>query len=128
MTALSGHSIIIMLGSNAGNRRANLDRAVDALSRRVAIESTSSDLDNPDITGKGADYLNRLVFGHTALSPQLLDAYLKEIETDLGRDRSHPGSVIIDIDTVICDGTIVRPKEYDSAPFRALLDSMRQRQ
>ncbi|MDE6317616.1 MAG: 2-amino-4-hydroxy-6-hydroxymethyldihydropteridine diphosphokinase [Muribaculaceae bacterium] len=121
MTENGSNSIIIMLGSNAGDRRANLDLAMHALRDCVSIDAVTADLDNPDITGAGADYLNRLVFGRTALSATALDTALKDIETCLGRDRTTPRTVIIDIDTVIYAGIIVRPKEYASLPFRTLI-------
>lgn len=121
MTENGSNRIIIMLGSNAGDRRANLDRATHALRDCVSIDDVTADLDNPDITGAGADYLNRLVFGRTALSAAALDTALKELETCLGRDRTTPRTVIIDIDTVIYSGIIVKPKEYASLPFRTLI-------
>lgn len=114
-------SVIIMLGSNTGDRKASLDSALQVLRDCIDIDAVTSDLDNPDITGNGPDYLNRLVYGHTALSATDLNEALKRIEYRLGRDRSNHATIAIDIDAVIYGETIIKPKEHGSVPFRTLL-------
>ena len=106
-----------MLGSNTGDRKANLDNAMKALSGHVDRIAVTRDIDNPDFTGRGPDYLNRLLTGPRPG----LKAVLKETETVLGRDRATPRLVAIDIDIVVYDDEIVKPSEYTSPPCQALL-------
>lgn len=113
--------VTIMLGSNTGDRKANLDNAVKALSGHVDRIAVTRDIDNPDFTGRGPDYLNRLLTGTTTLPLPGLKAALKETETVLGRDRATPRLVAIDIDIVVYDDEIVKPSEYTSPPCQALL-------
>lgn len=113
--------VVIMLGSNCGERAANLDAAVKALRPYIDIEHISHDIDSPDYTGRSADYLNRIITGTTTLSLDDIKTLLKETETLLGRDRSLPGCVLIDIDVVIYDDRIVKPGEFDSVPFQTLI-------
>lgn len=112
-----------MLGSNTGDRKANLDNAVKALSGHVDRIAVTRDIDNPDFTGRGPDYLNRLLTGTTTLPLPGLKAALKETETVLGRDRTTPRLVAIDIDIVVYGDEIVKPSEYTSPPCQALLDA-----
>lgn len=111
----------IMLGSNTGDRKANLDNAVKALSGYVDSAAATRDIDNPDFTGRGPAYLNRLLTGTTRLSLPALKTAMKEIETALGRDRSTSHLVKIDIDIVVYGDEIVKPSEYTSPPCQALL-------
>ncbi|MDE6757387.1 MAG: 2-amino-4-hydroxy-6-hydroxymethyldihydropteridine diphosphokinase [Muribaculaceae bacterium] len=121
----SRNNVIIMLGSNTGDRKAYLDKASEALRRYVDITALSDDLDNPDFTGKGPDYLNRLLTGTTTHGLSSLKETLRQIETDLGRDRANPQSVAVDIDIVVYGDDVVKPSEYTSPPCRALLDGQK---
>lgn len=115
--------VVIMLGSNYGEREANIDAAVEALRRYIDIDHVSHDIDSPDYTGRSADYLNRIITGTTTLSLGAIKAILKETEALLGRDRTAIGSVPIDIDVVIYDEAIVKPGEFNSIPFLTLYKS-----
>ena len=95
------------LGSNVGDRRANLQAAVDALPRHGAIVLACSSTYDTDPVGLVLDqpsFLNACVRIETALGPeQLLDA-CKTIERELGRDveggRRH-GPRPIDVDLLL---------------------------
>lgn len=113
-------AVTIMLGSNTGNRKAMLDAAAEALRRHILITAETVDIDNPDYTGRGNDYLNRVVAGTTSLSQHALTAIIKDIEKSLGRDRSLRGVVAIDIDIVTFNDSVIKPDEYHSLPYRTL--------
>ncbi len=96
----------IALGANLGNRRANLDAALDALraTRRVTVTAVSSYLENPAVGGPtGAPpFLNAAATVHTSLSPRDLLARLLEIELSLGRNRREKwGPRLIDLDLIL---------------------------
>jgi 2-amino-4-hydroxy-6-hydroxymethyldihydropteridine diphosphokinase len=93
------------LGSNAGDRRANLQAAVDLLPAHGAIALASSSTYDTDPVGEILDqppFLNACIRVETALGPeQLLDA-CKAIERELGRDlesaiRHAPRPIDIDL-------------------------------
>jgi 2-amino-4-hydroxy-6-hydroxymethyldihydropteridine diphosphokinase len=93
------------LGSNVGDRRANLQAAVDALPRHGAIVLACSSTYDTDPVGLVLDqpsFLNACVRIETALGPEeLLDA-CKTIERELGRDveggvRHGPRPIDVDV-------------------------------
>jgi 2-amino-4-hydroxy-6-hydroxymethyldihydropteridine diphosphokinase len=93
------------LGSNVGDRRANLQRAVELLADRdIAVLASSSTYDT-DPVGEVLDqpeFLNACIRIDTALGPQeLLDA-CKDVERRLGRDleggiRHGPRPIDVDL-------------------------------
>jgi 2-amino-4-hydroxy-6-hydroxymethyldihydropteridine diphosphokinase len=93
------------LGSNVGDRRANLQSAVDALPGHGAIVlacSSTYDTDPVGLVLDQASFLNACVRIETALGPEeLLDA-CKSIERELGRDveggiRHGPRPIDVDL-------------------------------
>jgi 2-amino-4-hydroxy-6-hydroxymethyldihydropteridine diphosphokinase len=93
------------LGSNVGDRRANLQAAVDLLPAHGAIALASSSTYDTDPVGEVLDqpsFLNACVRIETALGPEeLLDA-CKAIERELGRDleggvRHGPRPIDVDV-------------------------------
>lgn len=81
----------IALGSNLGDRRATLERAVreiDGLeSTRVVVRSTLIETDPVGPVAQGR-YLNGVVHVQTKLTPRALLESLLAIESELGRDRT----------------------------------------
>jgi 2-amino-4-hydroxy-6-hydroxymethyldihydropteridine diphosphokinase len=92
------------LGSNLGDRLANLQRAVDLLAARPGITLVgSSRVYETDPVGgpPQPDYLNAVVELRTTLAPRdLLQACLA-IEVEMGRERTERwGPRIIDVDVL----------------------------
>jgi 2-amino-4-hydroxy-6-hydroxymethyldihydropteridine diphosphokinase len=109
------------LGSNVGDRLANLRAAVDALSRRVEVLGKSSVyetepqgevLDQPD-------FLNAAVSIETDLAPEELLDVCKGIERELGRDfdQVRHGPRVVDIDLLLL-GDIELQTERLTLPHR----------
>jgi 2-amino-4-hydroxy-6-hydroxymethyldihydropteridine diphosphokinase len=97
---------LLGLGSNAGDRRANLQAAVDGLAQGgVAVRACSSTYDT-DPVGEVLDqpsFLNACLLIETALAPlELLDT-VKELEARLGREATgiRHGPRVIDIDILL---------------------------
>ena len=94
------------LGSNVGDRRANLQAAVDALPAHGALVLASSSTYDTDPVGEMLDqpsFLNACVRIETSLGPEeLLDA-CKAIEGELGRRQGgpHHGPRPIDVDVLL---------------------------
>jgi 2-amino-4-hydroxy-6-hydroxymethyldihydropteridine diphosphokinase len=93
------------LGSNVGDRRANLQAAVDALpARGVEVLASSSTYDT-DPVGEILDqpsFLNACLRVRTALEPEALLDAAKAIERDLGRvPGPKDGPRPIDVDVLL---------------------------
>ena len=113
------------LGSNVGDRRANLQAAVDALpAHGVAVLASSSTYDT-DPVGEILDqpsFLNACVRVQTALDPEgLLDA-CKAVERELGRAAGGPrhGPRPIDVDVLLL-GDIEHSSERLTLPHEQVL-------
>lgn len=93
----------IALGSNLGDRLANLQEAVDRLSRTpgVRVESTSRVYETDPVGPPQPDYLNAVVSVETLLSArELLEACLA-VERAMGRERGERwGPRTIDLDVL----------------------------
>jgi 2-amino-4-hydroxy-6-hydroxymethyldihydropteridine diphosphokinase len=99
------------LGSNVGDRRANLQRAVELLAQRgveaLASSSTYDTAPVGDVLDQ-PDFLNAAIRVETALGPEdLLDA-CKDVERQLGRDLEggiRHGPRPIDVDLLLLGDT-----------------------
>ncbi len=106
------------LGSNVGDRRANLQAAVDALpARRVAVVASSATYDT-DPVGLVLDqpaFLNACVRIETELGPEALLDACKAVERELGRLAGgvRHGPRPIDVDLLLLGDT-----EYASERLR----------
>jgi 2-amino-4-hydroxy-6-hydroxymethyldihydropteridine diphosphokinase len=81
----------VALGSNVGDREANMKRAVEELGRRegVRVAEVSSFLETDPVGGPEGQgrYLNAAVALETTLAPKELLAACMEVERALGRTR-----------------------------------------
>jgi 2-amino-4-hydroxy-6-hydroxymethyldihydropteridine diphosphokinase len=79
---------IVALGSNLGDRRANLAAGIEALAALGSVRTSPLVMETPDESGRGPDYLNTVVGLRSRLEDPcaLLEALLR-IELRLGRDR-----------------------------------------
>ena len=102
----------IGLGSNLGDRRAYLDRALAELGRRPGVEMTriSSVYETAPVGGPAGQgpYLNASAELRTELTPEALLDVLLEVERGLGRVRAErDGPRTIDLDLLLY-GDVVR--------------------
>jgi 2-amino-4-hydroxy-6-hydroxymethyldihydropteridine diphosphokinase len=103
------HIVYLALGSNMGNRLANLKAAVNNLTPQLAVKNKSSVYETPPwgFTTQ-AEFLNQVVLAETYLEPQALLGHLKRLETALGRVPSFQNSPrLIDIDILFFDDLVL---------------------
>lgn len=96
----------LALGSNLGDRRAHLRRAVDAMPH---VDAVSNVYETDPVGGprQGA-YLNAVVRLDTSLDARGLLLLCQELETSAGRVRSeHWGPRTLDVDVLWVDGETV---------------------
>ena len=103
------HTIYLGLGSNLGDRAANLRAAVKALGPEVKVLQESALYETPpwgveDQPG----FLNMALKAETNLTPEALRDHVKRIEAEVGRTPTyHWGPRLIDIDILLYDDRIV---------------------
>ena len=110
----------ISIGSNAPEREKYVERAIEHLRNHLTKCSVSSIYETDAINGKDAPYLNAVLYGQTSLNVASLVKFLKDWETEEGRSRdmvAGDGCVLIDLDLVIFNSRILRPKDFERHYF-----------
>lgn len=107
---------LIGLGSNLGDRRAIIDRALDAVARSSEVHAlrASQVLETTAIGGPSGQpsFLNAAAVFETTLAPQAVLALLHQIEATTGRQRSqHWGPRTLDLDLLLYDEIELRTPE-----------------
>jgi len=95
--------VYLSLGSNLGNRLANLQKAIFHIQQKAGkILDISAVYENPAFGFEGDDFLNIVLSILTPLEPKELLDTLLQIEVDFGRIRSNAGysSRTLDIDII----------------------------
>jgi 2-amino-4-hydroxy-6-hydroxymethyldihydropteridine diphosphokinase len=125
---------VIALGSNLGDRRYNLLRALHAIGSVVRVVRVSSIIETEPVDAPPPRYLNAVLIGYTSSAPEELMAELLAIESSLGRvrrsGRNEPR--VIDLDLILYGGhrrrtetlTLPHPRfqerEFVMAPLREI--------
>jgi 2-amino-4-hydroxy-6-hydroxymethyldihydropteridine diphosphokinase len=104
--------VLLSLGTNLGERRQNLRRAVRALAGEMTVTAVSSVYETePWGEPDQPDFLNICLAATTTHSPQQLLTIIKQIEQELGREESYRwGPRLIDIDIIFYDEVVVAEK------------------
>lgn len=127
MTCEAGRLVYLGLGSNLGDRAANLRRGLELLARAgFRLLACSSLYETAPWGGvEQPDFYNLAVSGQTQLEPRQLLALLKDIERQVGRKPGvRWGARILDIDillyeelTFFAEGLIIPHKEMGNRAF-----------
>jgi 2-amino-4-hydroxy-6-hydroxymethyldihydropteridine diphosphokinase len=118
--------VVIALGSNLGDRRYNLRRAIHEIGSWIRIVRVSDVHETAavDAPAGSPPFLNMALAGYTGLAPFFLLDELQSIERKLGRvRRERNGPRVIDLDLIIygayriqTEGMIVpHPRALDRA-------------
>ena len=101
--------VYLCLGSNLGDRRENLDKALDLLEQRLKLKQVSSIYDTEPVGDTDQPrFLNLVCEVHTMLAPEDLLTLIKGIETRLGRIHGKSNAPRpIDIDILLYDDKVV---------------------
>ena len=108
--------IYLSLGSNLGDREANLARAVEALHRAGVTLQRRSSLYATEPVGFTAQqwFLNCVVEAQTELMPRQLLRAVQQTERALGRRRNVEGGPrIIDIDILLYGSSVIRAPDLE---------------
>lgn len=109
------HRVIVGIGSNAADREATVARACAILAARFSDFRASSIYTTPaEGSCAGApDYCNAVALFSTDAECETLERFFKGMETDFGRtpECKTLGLVPLDIDVVVWDDCILRPRD-----------------
>ena len=98
----------LSLGSNLGDRKINLRRAVKMLPPKVKVDAVSPVYEtDPMYFPDQPKFYNVVVRGKTELTPEALLKHVKSIEKAMGRDSdTHNRPRIIDLDIMFYDDLV----------------------
>ena len=107
------HIGFIALGTNIGDRLANINKAIESLSFEVNIIDRSNIYETPPWGYlEQPMFLNQVVEVRTSLSPLALLDYLKEIESNMGRlPNILNGPRLIDLDIIFFDDLVIKTRK-----------------
>lgn len=114
--------VYLGLGTNLGDRRHNLERAVSRLAPLVTVTAVSPIYaSEPWGVTDQPEFLNICLAGRAAASPAELLSFLKNLEIELGRQKTSKwGPRLIDIDILLYADWIVQSNELTIPhPFMA---------
>ena len=103
------HTIYLGLGTNLGDRVANLQAALAGLAREMAVTAVSPIYQTPPwgVTDQ-PDFLNLCLVAQTDLSPTELLTFVKSLEVEIGREPAKRwGPRLIDIDLLFYANQII---------------------
>ncbi|MBS3128746.1 2-amino-4-hydroxy-6-hydroxymethyldihydropteridine diphosphokinase [Candidatus Woesearchaeota archaeon] len=104
--------VFLGLGSNLGDRKAYLEKAMSCLKEKTKIVACSS-LYKTEPVGYGNqnDFYNRVIEIETRLQPKKLLTFLQKIEKKLGKKKKRKnGPRTIDIDILLYDRLVIKEK------------------
>ena len=113
------NKFVLSLGSNSGDRQHQMDLAFSHLKSVFNDVESSAIYETDALNGKDAPYLNSVIVGYTNMSYDETVDYMKQWEKNCGRtsESKLKGIIPIDIDVVVWNETIVRPKDFEMSYF-----------
>lgn len=118
------HELYIGIGSNLGDRQANILAALQRLRARAKITAVSAFYESAAAHGaEGPAYLNVAAALSSELDAEAFKRFARDVELAVGRARGtrRLAPRPIDVDILVCDGTIVQPnlsgRPYNLAPL-----------
>lgn len=121
------HTVYLALGTNLGDRLANLKQAARALPPLVRVVLASPVYETPPWGYvEQPAFLNQVIQAETDLDPHALLTYLKQTEISMGRRTTfRNGPRVIDLDILFYDDAILNSPEliipHPSIPERAFV-------
>lgn len=102
------HTVYLSLGTNLGDRAANLKQAVTSLPPQMRVRKKSNVYETPPWGYTAQDaFLNQVVEVTTYLEPEPLLKHLKRLEVALGRKATFRyGPRLIDLDILFYDDLV----------------------
>jgi 2-amino-4-hydroxy-6-hydroxymethyldihydropteridine diphosphokinase len=113
---MAGHTVYLSLGSNLGDRRAQIETALKLLQNEglcIVKRSSLYETEPVDMVEQPW-YLNCVLEAQTDLSPREVLEAIQRIEEQLGRERAIPrGPRTIDIDVLVYEAIVLREPQLE---------------
>ena len=116
------HDLYVGIGSNLGDRQANILAALQRLRARAQVLTVSAFYESEAAGGaQGPAYLNVAAALRTELDAQAFASFARDVELAVGRARGtrRLEARPIDLDLLVFDGQIVQP-QLDARPYNAV--------
>ena len=116
------HDLYVGIGSNLGDRQANILAALQRLRARAQILTVSAFYESEAADGaQGPAYLNVAAALRSDLDAQAFESFARDVELAVGRARGtrRLEARPIDIDLLVFDGETVQP-QLDTRPYNAV--------
>lgn len=116
------HDLYVGIGSNLGDRQANILAALQRLRARAQILTVSAFYESEAAGGaQGPAYLNVAAALRTELDAQAFASFARDVELAVGRARGtrRLEARPIDLDLLVFDGQIVQP-QLEARPYNAV--------
>lgn len=106
--------VIFSIGSNFGDRQSTVASAISEMFLILSDPQSSLIYETPDIHGGTARYMNAVVSGKCDLDLNACGKFCKDLEIAYGRDAdARAGGVVpLDVDIVVWNGQVLRPRDY----------------
>jgi 2-amino-4-hydroxy-6-hydroxymethyldihydropteridine diphosphokinase len=106
---VADHIVYLALGSNVGNRLANLKAAINSLPPQMEVKAKSKVYETPPWGYANQEkFLNQVLKVDTYVGPEPLLKHLKRLEMALGRETTFQnGPRLIDIDILFYDDLVL---------------------
>ena len=106
---MDNHTVYLALGSNLGDRLANLKQAIAALPPQMEVKAKSRVYETPPWGYADQPmFLNQVIKANTYLEFELLLKHIKRLEVALGRKPSFKnGPRLIDLDILFYDDLVM---------------------
>lgn len=121
------HSVVLSLGSNVDAREVFVADAIRWLKGVMRVDGCSAIYSTEECHGCDRIYSNSVVSGEIACSVGDFNILLKSYELSMGRDEEarKKGDVPVDLDIVIADDTVLRPKDFSRRFFQIGFEMIR---
>ena len=101
------HTALIGIGSNLGDRQANILQALQRLRSRVRVDAVSSFFETEPVGSvAGPAFLNVAAQLETDLAPAELETVFRDVEVAIARRHDHLAARAIDIDFLYYDDLV----------------------
>lgn len=113
--------LVVSIGSNCGNRIANVSDALNKIKEILGTGAVDSGLyETPCAIKTGHSYVNCVVKGEYSGNVRVLDAIFKEMELAAGRNPEcrEKGEVPLDIDIVMAGSEVLKPWDFNQKFFK----------
>jgi 2-amino-4-hydroxy-6-hydroxymethyldihydropteridine diphosphokinase len=100
---------VLSLGSNIGDRAANLTGAIEKIKKFIKVDKISTFHDTDPVGGpEQPNFLNAVLIGETNLDPHEILIRCLEVENEFGRTREvHWGPRTLDIDLISVGESVI---------------------